>query len=101
MPINHVSLATGPSSFKALRDFYVAALKPLGFSIYKESSNCFLGLQAPRAGPDFWLHCGGEDFPLLDPSLPAEENLKGRGRTHVAFDAGSNAKVDEWYKAAV
>ena len=96
MSLGHVSLPTGPSNFKAMRDFYVAILKPLGYSIYLERESHFLGLQA-RAGPDFWLHCGGVDFPPFS----AADADKHTGKTHVAFDVGGTKKVDEWYQNAL
>lgn len=101
MPINHVSLPTGPSNFGAMRDFYRAALQPLGYRIYKEEDGQYCGLQPPRAGPDFWLHCGGEDFPRLEPGVAAEDQPKGQGRAHVAFSAGSRNEVDNWYRNAI
>ncbi|KAK3996572.1 Glyoxalase/Bleomycin resistance protein/Dihydroxybiphenyl dioxygenase [Cladorrhinum sp. PSN332] len=101
MPINHVSLPTGASNYKVMRDFYLNSLQPLGYKVYMEQVDCFLGLQAPRAGPDIWLHCGGGDFPRLDPCLSAQENLEGKSRVHLAIDVGSRKKVDEWYRAAL
>lgn len=84
-----------------MRDFYLASLQPFGYKLYMEREGCFCGLQAPRAGPDIWLHCGGGDFPRLDASLSAEENLKGKSHVHLAVDVGSRNKVDEWYRAAL
>ncbi|KAK4171435.1 Glyoxalase/Bleomycin resistance protein/Dihydroxybiphenyl dioxygenase [Triangularia setosa] len=101
MPINHVSLPTGPRNFVLMRDFYLAVLQPLGFKIYKQLDGHFIGMQPKHAGPDFWLHCGGQDFDPVDPELSAKENLKTRGRSHVAFDVGSRTEVDEFYAAAL
>lgn len=100
MPLGHVSLPTGPSNYKAMRDFYAAVLAPLGYKIYMEKEGHFCGFHT-HVGPDFWLHCGGEDFPPVHPALSADENLKTRGRTHVAFSVSSRRQVDEWYRNAV
>jgi len=94
MSLGHVSLPTGPANYKEMRDFYVAILEPLGYKIYLEKDSHFLGLGA-MAGPDFWLHCGGEDFPRITASE------KPKGKTHVAFAVGSKKKVDDWYRNAV
>ncbi|KAK4183529.1 Glyoxalase/Bleomycin resistance protein/Dihydroxybiphenyl dioxygenase [Podospora australis] len=101
MPVNHVSLPTGPSNFKRMREFYLTTLQPIGYKIYKEHDAHFCGMQPALAGPDFWLHCGGEDFVPVDPELSAEENLRTCGRVHVAFDASSRRQVDEWYQNAI
>jgi hypothetical protein len=107
MPIGHISLATTPTSYKPMRDFYVATLAPLGYTLFEEKDGCYLGLQKNH-DPDFWLHCctdagGADTLPLVDASLTADENRKllGRGRTHVAFSVGSAKVVDEWYRNAV
>ncbi|KAL1844195.1 hypothetical protein VTJ49DRAFT_3851 [Mycothermus thermophilus] len=107
MTLNHISLPTTPSSHARMRDFYLASLKPLGYTPFKEQSGVFLGLQR-NYQPSFWLHCccGGQqddDEQLMDPKLSVEENrkrLKGR-KTHVAFEVSSRRLVDEWFKTAV
>lgn len=96
MPLNHISLATGPANFAAMREFYLDILGPLGYGIYLEKEGEFLGMAPKRGGPDFWLHCGGEDFPKFDGNVE-----KRGGRMHVAFDASSRKAVDEWYKHAM
>jgi hypothetical protein len=108
MPIGHVSLPTTPATYKAMREFYLATLAPLGYSLFMEQEGVFLGLQVCR-NPDFWLHCGGADrdssaaAQLVDSSLSAEENKKrlSGGRAHVAFSVGSQKLVGEWYRNAV
>lgn len=105
MPLGHVSLPTTPSTHARMRDFYASILQPLGYKVYKEQALLFCGL-GTHLGPDFWLHCGGDDSDInmktVDPSLPADENRKRlSGRTHVAFDVGSRGAVDGWYKNAV
>ncbi|KAL2016563.1 hypothetical protein VTK56DRAFT_3392 [Thermocarpiscus australiensis] len=75
---------------------------PLGYTIFKERDGHFCGLQNHRGSPDFWLHCGGEDFAPLDPALSADENREARGRAaQVAFGVGGRRLVDEWYRNAV
>jgi hypothetical protein len=97
-----------------MRAFYLAALAPLGYTIFKKETNSFLGLQCNH-NPDFWLHgsSGGCDdgkvsppSPLVgvDGGLTADENRKrlgGGGRAHVAFEVGSRAAVEEWFRGAV
>ncbi len=108
MPIGHVSLPTTPPTYKAMRDFYLATLAPLGYSLFMEQEGAFLGLQVCR-DPDFWLHCGGKPDDtgaspqLVDISLSAEENKKRLpgGRAHVAFAVKSQKLVGEWYRNAV
>ncbi len=115
MPIGHVSLPTTPTTYKPMRDFYLAALAPLGYTLYFEKDGVFLGLQRNR-DPDFWLHGSAagadpgeegkrevEEMRLVDGKLSAEENRKrvGQGRTHVAFSVGGKGAVEGWYRAAV
>ena len=101
MPLGHVSLPTGPSNFKEMRDFYVTVLKPIGYGVYMEKDGNFCGMGPKRGSPDFWLHCGGEDFAKVDATASPDDNLKHRGRTHVAFNVSSRRQVDEWYRTAV
>jgi hypothetical protein len=101
MSLSHVSLPTGPSNYKAMRDFYLATLKPLGYTVYLEGEGQYCGFRAPMGGPDFWLHCGGQDFVPVDTTLTADQNLATHGRTHVAFDVASRKQVDEWFHNAL
>jgi len=96
MSLGHVSLPTGPSNFQDMRDFYVAILKPLGYEVYMEKVPHFCGLSGSY-GPDFWLHCGGQD----SPKITAADAESRAGKTHVAFAVSSPKKVDEWYRNAV
>jgi hypothetical protein len=96
MPISHVSLPTGPSHYKAMRDFYVSILAPLGYTVFMEKEDEVLGMGPKNAAPDFWLHCGGSELEEFDGDL---ENRGGK--THVAFQASSAKAVDAWYKLAV
>ncbi|KAJ3333694.1 hypothetical protein HDU93_008421 [Gonapodya sp. JEL0774] len=88
MPIDHVSLSV--SSVSESRDFYLRALAPLGYKIFKEikhsndgnSEILVVGLTAGYSA-DFWL-------------APGVSN-----GSHIAFSAKSRAQVDEFYKAAI
>lgn len=96
MPVGHISLPTGPSTFRQMRAFYLAILKPLGYTVYLENNPRLYGM-ASSAGPDFWLHC--EDAEL--PTLASLAGAKPVGKTHVAFNAESRAAVDAWYQTAI
>lgn len=96
MPVSHVSLPTGPSHYKLMRQFYVDSLSTLGYTVYLEKDTEILGLGPKNAAPDFWLHCGNSRLQKFDGNLE-----KRGGKTHVAFEARSRKAVDEWYKAAL
>jgi hypothetical protein len=96
MTIAHVSLPTGSTHYKAMREFYVAVLAPLGYSVFMESEGNYLGMGPKNGSPDFWLHGGATDFEEFDGDVEKRE-----GKTHIAFDAKSRKAVDEWYKVAV
>src|SRR2546421_9537081 len=87
MPIHHVSVRV--SDLERSRDFYLAALRPLGYKIFMESDK-YVGMTVYR--PDFWLS-------PVDASNK-DGDAKPRG-THVAFDVSSQAKVKEFYDAAL
>jgi hypothetical protein len=90
MPVNHVSLPTTPASFTAMRTFYTTTLTPLGYSIYLDLPDRFLGLGPKGGAPDFWLHCSSD-----------AKDADIKGAAHVAFDGGSRKAVDEWHAAAM
>ncbi|KAI0393971.1 Glyoxalase/Bleomycin resistance protein/Dihydroxybiphenyl dioxygenase [Xylariaceae sp. FL0594] len=114
MPLAHVSLPTGknPANFAAMREFYTAALKPLGFAPYMDRPEMFifgLGVRGGGGGgggggvalaPDFWLHFGYGNRDVEEGERERERE-KYLGGTHVAFAAESREKVDEWYEAAI
>ena len=82
--IDHLGLDVG--SFPRSRDFYAAALAPLGYGLKVE-----LPAEAPDRGgfgathPVFWIAAGGAvERPL-----------------HFAFAAASRAEVDAFYRAAL
>lgn len=96
MPISHISLPTGPSTFRQLQTFYLAILKPLGYTVYLENHLRLYGM-ASSAGPEFWLHCEDAEQPKLDITTGS----KPVGKTHVAFNAESRDIVDAWYQIAM
>jgi hypothetical protein len=96
MSLTHVSLPTGQNHFKEMRDFYLAALAPLGYGVFMEAEKKFIGMGKKHASPDFWLHCGGIEFEKFDGNVE-----KMRGKTHVAFMVNSKADVHRWYNAAM
>jgi catechol 2,3-dioxygenase-like lactoylglutathione lyase family enzyme len=95
MPLGHVSLATGPKHFDTMKAFYVAALAPLGYSLFMEHAGV-VGFRQPRGAPEVWLHAGTTDFEIFDGNLE-----KRGGKTHIAFEAKSQAEVQKWYQAAM
>ena len=86
MPLAHVSLPV--TSLAASTDFYLAALKPLGYGVFMKL-DATVGMNTKYAGPDFWLHACPE----------AKE--KGVSKTHVAFVGSSKRAVQEFYDAAL
>jgi hypothetical protein len=99
MAINHVSLPISTVHYKVTRDFYLAILKPLGYTIFMEDPTAanFCGFHSKRGGPDFWLHGGGtENITLFDGDV-----VNRSDRPHIAFEASSKALVDEWYQNAL
>ena len=79
--LDHIVLEV--SDIKKAKEFYLAALKPLGYEIYMELENG-VGF-AVNGKPDFWLREGIQTVPEM----------------HIAFRAESRALVNEFYKAAI
>jgi predicted lactoylglutathione lyase len=71
------------TDIKKAKEFYLAALNPLGYSIFMEWEK-WLGL-AVNGKPDFWLKEGKQTAPAI----------------HIAFRADHRKLVDEFYKAAI
>ena len=110
MPISHVSLATGPARFAAMRALYVESLAVLGYSpsvdVAVPGGLTLVGLGPAGGGaPDFWLHVGnGEQEPLpegLAGPGGSVDDARRPGKTHVAFEAESRELVDRWFDVAV
>ncbi|KAJ1562242.1 hypothetical protein HK405_014341 [Cladochytrium tenue] len=89
MPLGHVSLGTGQDAHDKMRNFYIAALRPLGYGVFKDLAPHCIGFGPVGGIPDFWLHCGSADG-----GAPSS-------KTHVAFVASSPAMVRMWHAAAL
>jgi catechol 2,3-dioxygenase-like lactoylglutathione lyase family enzyme len=87
--LDHVGLAV--SDIGKSRAFYDAALKPLGIALIFE-----VGPEVTESGGT-WLGYGPGDKPILW----VGDGLKPGEGSHVAFEAGSRALVDEFHKAAL
>jgi hypothetical protein len=98
MPISHISLATGPRHFAAMRSFYLTVLAPLGYEVYYDKADFMLGLMPKNGAPDFWIHVGNGD----QAPFSKDGDVSSRpGRTHVAFNAESTELVDRWFETAM
>ena len=79
--LDHISLSV--ANYAVSRDFYVKALKPLGYELAMEFG------QAAGFGiggkPDFWIGAGKAQQPPL----------------HVAFASPDRATVDAFYRSAI
>ncbi|KFY63793.1 hypothetical protein V496_03677 [Pseudogymnoascus sp. VKM F-4515 (FW-2607)] len=99
MTFSHISLPVG-CHYVAMRNFYTAILKPLGYEIKLGNGEDqeFCGLGTNASGPIFWLGLG-----VNNKTLPKYDgNLENRiAPIHLAFDAASPKEVDEWYETAI
>jgi len=71
------------SDVKKAKEFYLAALKPLGYELFMEWEK-WVGLGV-NGKPDIWLRDGEKISPIL----------------HLAFAAPNRAAVDQFYAAAL
>jgi catechol 2,3-dioxygenase-like lactoylglutathione lyase family enzyme len=89
MIIDHMGF--GVSDYDRAKDFYVAALAPLGLSLVTEVGPRTPGAKVSACGfgkdgkPEFWLGSEGKTTPHL----------------HVAFVADTRAQVRAFYEAAL
>jgi catechol 2,3-dioxygenase-like lactoylglutathione lyase family enzyme len=94
--LDHLSLRV--ADYSRSKNFYLAALAPLGFSLAMETS-AGAGF---RKGfiPCFWVKTGMPHVPV---SVLDEAVMPGCGGAaiHVAFTADSREAVDSFYRAAV
>jgi catechol 2,3-dioxygenase-like lactoylglutathione lyase family enzyme len=89
--IDHITLLV--SNYERSRDFYLAALKPLGYALVMELTREMIpDLPFPKSGglgaggkPDLWLRPAGG---IVTP-------------THIAFVANTRADVDAFFAAAL
>ncbi len=86
--IDHTGVTV--SDYAKSREFYRAALAPIGYTLLLEFPASVTGHadvagfgEAPK--PDFWIAAGTPNRPPI----------------HVAFRAGSRAQVDAFYRAAL
>ncbi|WP_443971371.1 VOC family protein [Sphingobium sp. CR28] len=93
--IDHMGIS--PTDMERARQFYDAALKPLGITnvmeVTPEQTGGYHGIGygvAPK--PFFWLS--------TDNRRPLPDGPRGAG-VHIAFQAGSRAEVDAFYAAAI
>lgn len=77
------NIGLGVSDIKKAKDFYLVALKPLGYEVFMEWGQ-WLGF-AVNGKPDFWLREGDQVTPAI----------------HLAFRAENRGLVDAFYKAAL
>ncbi|MCA1718227.1 MAG: VOC family protein [Actinobacteria bacterium] len=70
--------------FEASREFYAAALAPLGYELLLEFHGAVAGFGEAR-NPDFWIGQGEANTP----------------RVHVAFRANTRREVEAFYEAAL
>lgn len=87
--IDHIGLSV--SDYSRLKDFYAAALAPLGYAVLMEFGADETESGAPACGlgrdghPSFFIGGEGKTHPFL----------------HLAFGARSRAQVDSFYAAAI
>jgi catechol 2,3-dioxygenase-like lactoylglutathione lyase family enzyme len=78
------------SNYARSKDFYIAALAPIGYRLVMEvpaeltGSHAGAGFGVPPK-PDFWIGGGGANVPPI----------------HIAFRVSSRAQVDAFYAAAI
>ena len=107
MPLHHMSINV--TDIEKSRDFYLAALKPLGYKLQMQ----FLGGKVLGFGgffgPDFWLASLDATSPdgsntRNDPKAPAPTTgvlRKPTGPMHLAFAASNRKQVRAFYEAAM
>lgn len=82
--LDHIGLQV--SDFARAKEFYSAALQPLGIKLQMEFPNEAGGVAGfGRCKPEFWIAAG------KTPTSPF----------HIAFHAANRAQVDAFYKAAI
>ena len=79
--LDHIGLNV--SDIKKSKEFYMQALKPLGYEIFMEWEK-WVGF-AVNGKPDFWIQDGPKTSPII----------------HIAFRAENRALVNEFYRAAL
>lgn len=95
MPVAHLGINT--EKFEEIHNFYVAALKPLGYAQRFEFKDGAVRGYGPKfAAPDFWISTA--------PTKPEEVTPGNGGATgflHYAFSARTRNDVRAFYDAAM
>lgn len=80
--IDHITLHV--SDFSRAKEFYLAALKPLGYELVMEFPESGMAGIGAQGNPDFWINADGAGKP-----------------THIAFTSPDRKTVDAFYEAAL
>jgi catechol 2,3-dioxygenase-like lactoylglutathione lyase family enzyme len=98
MPIHHFGFKV--PDFPKTREFYLAALKPLGYKVtMTKAEGKVVGLGSGFFGADFWLV--DPDVGIEEKKTDDEKASKYSQPLHIAFAASNRAQVREFYKAAM
>jgi catechol 2,3-dioxygenase-like lactoylglutathione lyase family enzyme len=102
--LDHISIRV--SDYERSKQFYAAALSPLGYILLMESSSG-AGFRKEFI-PDFWIKQGEPGLSIHvasanDDRPPSGSVFSGCGGTavHVAFASDDRATVDAFYRAAL
>ena len=98
MPIHHLGFKV--PNYQKTREFYLAALKPLGYKVtmMKEEGRV-VGLGAGLYGADFWLV--DPDVGSKEEKTDDEKASKYSQPLHIAFSASNRTQVREFHEAAM
>jgi catechol 2,3-dioxygenase-like lactoylglutathione lyase family enzyme len=91
MPLHHAGYVV--SDLARSKEFYLAALAPLGYKVIKEFEGLAVGLGRSAYEADLWLSAGKSRDGGAD--KPPSTGL------HVALKADSRAVVDQFHAAAL
>lgn len=94
--IDHISLRV--ADYERSKEFYVAALAPLGFTLAMELPSVGAGFRHDRI-PVFWIKQGTP--PRAGDGAPVELGNCGGPALHVAFASKDRAGVDAFFRAAI
>lgn len=98
MPIHHLGFKV--PNLQKTRDFYLAALKPLGYRVtMTKAEGKVVGLSAGLYGADFWLV--DPDVGSTTETTDDEKTAKYSQLLHIAFSASNRAQVRQFYEAAL
>ncbi|GLB35717.1 putative glyoxalase/Bleomycin resistance protein/Dioxygenase superfamily protein [Lyophyllum shimeji] len=89
MTISHVGIQV--TDVQQMTDFYLAALKPLGYAKRMEPAKDVIGMGPRFCGPTFWL----------SPGLDLSKKPDTGEQLHIAFHASNRQKVRDFHAAAL